>query len=260
MPVKVKSVRLGKQGYEHDARTLMLTHFVLPEIRVPVVHDFDKGRRPLPLRMMGNDQWGDCVIVGEANQIFRLERVEQRRTIKLLDEHVIERYKKLTGAQNPGDPNDTGLVVLESMRNWRNEGFQVGNRTYTIAAYGELEPQDEKQLRMAAYVFHGIHFGFWLPVAAQRMGNVWDYNGQTGPEWKPGSWGGHLVFGKAYDQDSFEVITWGQKVRVTNAFIERYCDEAWAVVDNFNSWKVKQTIDVESLRKRLSEISSKVDG
>lgn len=251
--------RLGKEAYEHDARTLMLSSFVLPEIHVPVKHDFDKGRRPIPIRMMGNDVWGNCVVVGEANHVLRLERVEQRRTIKLTDADVINRYKSMTGAQSPNDANDSGLVVLQAMRNWKNEGFKIGNRTYSISAYGELEPHDQKQLRMACYVFHGVHFGFWLPSAAQHMGKVWDYNGQTGPEWKPGSWGGHLVYGKAFDQESFEVITWGEKVKVTNAFIERYCDEAWAAVDNFDSWRTKQTVDVAALRKKLSEITTRVD-
>lgn len=253
--------RLGKQAHEHDERTLMLARFVLPEIRIPGKHDFDKGRAPIPVRMWGNDEWGDCVIAGQANHILRNERVEQRRTVKLHDSHVIERYKLLSGSQSPGDSRDNGLVVLYAMRDWRNNGFAVGNRNYLIAAYGELEPRDRNQLRQACYLLHGVHFGFWLPRAAQAMTDqgYWDYQGQSGPDWSPGGWGGHLVYGKKYDAESFHVLTWGREIKVSNAFIERYCDEAWATVDNFNSWKVKQTIDVNLLMQHLRNIGARVD-
>jgi hypothetical protein len=248
-------VRLGKQGYVHDDLTLMLARFVLSEIRVPTQFDFDKGRAAFPMRMWGND-------------LLRLERVEQRRTIALYDEDCVAEYKRLTGSQQPEDANDTGLVVLDAMRDWRNNGMETDGRkgvrsarNYTIAAYGELEPQDHQQLKMAIYAMHGIHMGFWLPVAAQRMtsGGMWDYNGEAGGEWQPGSWGGHLVFSKAYDKTGVEILTWGQKVKVTWNFIDKYCDEAWAVVDSFDTWRTKQTIDVGALIKKLTEISSRVN-
>lgn len=247
--------RLGKDPHKHDARTLMLARFVLPEIHVPQSYDFDKGKTPLPLVPWGNDVWGDCVIAGEANHLLRLERIEQRRTVKLTTEIVVDRYKLLTGAKTPSDNNDTGLVVLDAMRDWRANGFQVSNRNYKIVAYGELEPNDRTQLRMASYVLHGIHFGFWLPNAAQRMNKVWDWNGEVGAEWQPGSWGGHLVFSKKFNPDGHEILSWGEKIFVTNAFIERYCDEAWAVVDSLDNWRVKQTIDVPALIASLHQIS-----
>jgi hypothetical protein len=259
--IDVINFRLGKQDYQHDDRTLLMARFIQPDIRVPAKSDFDKNRTPIPVRMWGNDAWGDCVIAGEANQLLRLERIEQRRTLMLSDQEVIDRYKLLTGSASPGDAYDNGLVILEAMRNWRSSGFTVGNRTYTIAAYGELEPNNRAQLRMASYALHGIHLGISLPLAAQRMTHegVWHYEGQTTPEFQPGSWGGHLVYSKAYDPDSLEILTWGRKVKVTNEFIEKYADEAWAVVDNFDSWRIKQTVDVTALQHTLSQITSKVD-
>lgn len=254
-------MRLGKGEYQHDERTARMAAYMVPEIRIPAKHDFDKGRAPIPVRMWGNDQWGDCVIAGEANHILRNERVEQRRTVKLFDEHVVDRYKLMTGSQSPGDAKDEGLVVLRAMRDWRGSGFMVGNRNYSICAFGELEPSDEQQLRKAIYLLNGIHMGFWLPQAAQAMTDqgFWDYQGQSGSEWSPGSWGGHLVYAKKYEPGSISVLTWGREVKVSDAFVEKYCDEAWAVVDNFNSWKIKQTIDVEKLKKHLRDIGAKVD-
>lgn len=255
------NVRLGKQDHVHDDRTLMLANFILPDTHVPTSYDFDKGKREIPVRMWGNDDWGDCVIAGQANQLLRLERIEQRRTIPLGDQDAIDRYKALTGSQAPGDANDNGLVVLDALRNWHHSGWISGSHNYTIDAYGELEPNDPLQLRMGVYLLHGVHFGFSLPDAAKVMtrNGVWDYNGETGPEWEPGSWGGHLVFSKAYTKRGCKVLTWGEEVLVTDNFIKRYADEAWSVVDSLDAWKSKQTIDVPALTKKLREITSKVN-
>lgn len=253
--------KLGKQEYKHDVRTLAMARFLLPEIFVPKTYDFDKNRAQFPVSAWGNNDWGNCVIAGEANQLLRLERVEQRRTITLRPQDVVERYKTMTGARSPGDNNDTGLVILDAMRNWKNSGWVINNRNYKIEAYGELEPNDPQQLRMAIYGLRGIHLGFWLPSAAQEMTRrgVWDYTGESGPEWEPGSWGGHLVYSKAFVRGSLEILTWGMKVRVTDDFISKYSDEAWAVVDALDSWRVKQTVNVSALVQELQQISGHVN-
>lgn len=250
-------VKLGKQAHKYDARTLALSKFVLPDIHVPQKYDFDHDKRPIPVETWGNTEWGNCVICGEANHILRMERVEQRRTVPLTEEIVVDRYKSLSGAKKPGDENDGGLVVLDAMHDWRHNGWVVNKRNYTIAAYGELDPAYPEQLRMACYVLHGIHFGFWLPIATQQMGKTWDYNGESGTDWQPGSWGGHLVYSKAFDENGFQVLSWGEEFHVTNNFIGKYCDEAWGVVDSFDSWRTRQTIDIAALIAKLRQISSK---
>ncbi len=236
---------------------------------LPTQHDFDKGRARFPLHVWGNDQWGDCVIVGQAHHLQRMERIEQRRTLPITETDVVERYKTLSGAQNPGDGSDQGLVVLDSLKAWRGGwalDFSKSDppRDYRLAAYGELEPSDDWQLKAAIFYLHGIQFGFWLPQSAQAQTNganpVWDVVPGNGPETQPGSWGGHLVYGKAYFSDgSFEILTWGMKVRVTPDFIRRYCDEAWAVVDDFDTWRNRSEVDVEGMKNRLREIGARVE-
>jgi hypothetical protein len=46
----------------------------------------------------------------------------------------------------------------------------------------------------------------------------------------PGSWGGHAVYLVAYDQDTLTCITWGQLKKMTWAWFEKYCSEAYALV------------------------------
>src|SRR6059036_52839 len=95
--------RLGKQEYMHSPLTLRLARYILPDIHVPEIYDFDKTRKPFPFRVWGNDAWGDCVIGGRANHLLRLERVEQRRTIPLFDHDAVSLYQQMTGSQAPED-------------------------------------------------------------------------------------------------------------------------------------------------------------
>lgn len=256
-------VKLGKAPYQHDERTLRLAKYLSDEVTVPSSYDFDKGRSAIPDHMWGNDQFGDCVIAGEANEIMRLERVETWSTPHLTDTDAINRYKHLTGCKEPGDPNDTGLVILDANRDWRNNGFQIAynNRNYKIAAYGELDPADHAMTRRAIFLLHGTQWGFALPLAAQEMTNQgkWDYNGQTGTQWKPGSWGGHCVYAKKFTPDSIFVKTWGMEIEVTNAFVDHFADEAWGVVDNLDQWRKTHHFNVDALLADLKGITTKVD-
>lgn len=250
--------RLGKKPYVPDERTLQMATFVRADISAPPSFSVDQHRKPFPNRMWGNDTYGDCVFAGRANQQLRLERIEQRKTIPLKDDDVINLYKRLTGCVSPGDAHDEGFVILYAMRQWKNEGWKIGARGYTIHAYGELSPQNHDQLRMGCYALAGIQFGFNLPWA-MRGKKEWVYNGETGGEWEPGSWGGHCVYGLGYGASGFIVKTWGMDVKVNWDFIDKYADEAWAVVDMADSWRVKQTIDVEKLDAQLHSISPSVD-
>lgn len=260
--IEIGKVRLGKQDYKHDVRTLALAPFIAVPY-FPPVWVFDAGRAAFPNDLWGNDAYGDCVVASRANAQLRLERMEQRRTIPIAANDVIELYKKMTGCKEPEDENDTGLVMLDAMRQWRKEGWSMAAnkaRVYKIAAFGEVDPMNNQELRAATYLLGGVHYGFSLPRVAQSMieNKVWDYNGETGPEWQPGSWGGHAVYGFGYDNQAHVIKTWGMNVRVTNAFMRKYCDEAWAVVDSFDSWRTKQTIDVVKLVEKLRSVASHV--
>jgi hypothetical protein len=250
-------VRLGKKPYKHDSRTLSITEFVSPDIVTPAKFDFDKGRAEFPLTLLGNEKWQSSVIVSEANQLVRLARIEERRTLEISSRVVTNRYKKLSGSRVAGDQLDAGISVLDSMKDWRTgEGWKIGDYTHRIFAFGELDPQDFDLLRRGIFALHGIHLGFWLPKAVLFMESYWDYNGEKGDDWKPGSWGGQLAYAKAYGLTGIEILAWGQKFRVSDNFIDRYCDEAWAVIDSLEYWRVKQIIDVERLSLALEQAAA----
>lgn len=248
--------KLGKQDHKHDDKTLMMANFMEVPV-VPTKFDLEKNRAPFPVHIWGNNEYGDCVIAAEANALLRMERIETRRTVKAQDADAIKRYKHLTGCNNPGDSNDTGLVILDSMSDWRNNGFPVGAHTFQIAAYGELDPLEHDQLRAGIYLLHGIHFGFALPISAQQQTEQGFWDVTLGVDSAPGSWGGHCVYADKYDEDNIYVWTWGREIRVSNAFVRKYADEAWAVVDNLDKWRKNDHLDVPGLEKALHDIGAK---
>jgi hypothetical protein len=252
--------KLGKQDHKHDDRTLMMANFIEVPV-LPASFDFDRHRAKFPVEMWGNDEFGDCVIAAESNALLRMERVEQRRTVKLSDADAITRYKGLTGCQSPGDENDTGLVMLDTMSDWHHNGYdrtaEKPEHSFTIAAYGELDPADDHQLRGAIYLLGGIHFGFALPISAQAQTDKGYWDVVSGPESQAGSWGGHCVYAKRYDADNIYVLTWGMEIRVTNAFIKKYCDEVWVVVDDLDRWRATDHLDVQALIAKLHDIGAR---
>lgn len=251
-------VKLGKLEYVHDPKSLKMATFFQADISVPPSFDVYANRAPFPHLLFGNDAYGDCVIAGRANMQLVLERIEQRRTIGITDQDAIKEYKAVTGCVSPGDSKDTGLVMLYANRRWRNHGWQAAGRNYKIYAYGELTPTNHQQLKEACYLLSGIQFGFALPLGV-RGKSAWVYNGETGPEWEPGSWGGHCVYGHGYNANGMTVRTWGEDVPVNWEFIDRFCDEAWAVVDSADPWRIQKTIDVQKLQAELRNIGAAVN-
>lgn len=247
-------MKLGKLAHKYDSRTVMLAEFLADDIRVPAHFDFDTGKAPFGSFPWGNRVWRNCVVVAEAHQLLRNVRITQRRTLKVTASTCIMRYKRLSGARFPGDQQDTGLAVLDAMKNWHSQGFHISNMDFKIDAYGELDPQDGNQLRNASYALNGIHLGFWLPRSVRQMNEIWDFQGESGSLWKPGSYGGHLAYSKSFTPDGHEILSNGKPIFVTNRFIAHYCDEAWAVVDDFTSLRIEQVLDTQSLFQKLVHV------
>lgn len=253
-------VALGKKDYRYDRRTIALGSHLQPDEPIPAEFDYDKGKKPFPCDVWGNDENGDCVFVSEANGLVRLERAETRRTIPVDTNVVLGKYRALTGSKRAGDANDEGYVILDALKDWRNAGWQVGKKDYKIAAYGELDKNNSSELRKAIYLLGGVYTGFALPAYVQSLvasgESVWDVPtpNDDRAENQPGSWGGHAMFGKKYDTGGIYFVTWGNEVYLTNAFIARYCDEAWAVVDALDLHS--HWLDVAALEQVLRGIGA----
>ena len=67
----------------------------------------------------------------------------------------------------------------------------------------------------------------------------------VGPSGKPNSWGGVLAPG--YTRAGPVCVTWGQKQQMTWAVFDKYCDEAYAIIDAIDTPKKKKALDAKAL-------------
>ncbi len=101
------------------------------------------------------------------------------------------------------------LDVLNFMRH-TGLGYEKDGSTHTIGAYAKVPHQDEKTLKLAAWMFGGLYVGAWLPQSAaeqMRAKQTWDV--VQDPSSEPGSWGGHAMHTVAYSPSAITFATWG---------------------------------------------------
>jgi hypothetical protein len=228
-----KIFKLGKASAKRDKRNFKFAALLqAAPPALPSSYDFDNTHTGIPTPMFGNDVHGDCVMAGRAHQTLRFEDIEQGSVLMITDKDVLKEYFKETGGP------DTGLVVLDSLNEWRHKGWKVGKRTYKIQAYAEVSFTNHNQVRQAIFADVGMGLGVQLPKSAQKQiqtGQPWDVT--SGPDAAPGSWGGHYVYVPGYTPSGPVCVTWGRKQQMTWAWLDKYCDEAYAIFDAKDGFK-----------------------
>lgn len=241
--------KLGKAPAKRDKRNLKLAALLTTLPPIPPVYDFDVTHPGIPTPMFANDVHGDCVIAGRAHQTLRFEDIEQGSLITITDKDVLKEYLKESGGA------DSGLVVLNSLNQWRKTGWRAGGKTYTIAAFAEINPRDHDNVTAAIYLLTGAGTGLSLPKSAQKQiqtGQPWDV--VAGPLGQNNSWGGHYVYLCGYNTTGPVCVTWGRKQQMTWAFFDAYADEAYGIVDNLDKWRKTPGINVSQLQTYLNSL------
>jgi len=244
-----KLFKLGKAPARSDARNLMFAAILKAAPPLPAEFDFDLKHTGIPLPVFANNTLGCCVISGRAHQTLRFEDLEQGTVLTITDDEVKDEYFKETGGA------DSGLVVLDSLKSWRTDGWVAATQLLKLKAFAQLDPKNHMQIKRAIFLDVGVGIGLMLPKSADKQmqaGKPWDVT--SGPSAKPNSWGGHYVFCPGYTKRGPVCVTWGQKQQMTWAFLDKYCDEAYALFDDVNTAKLKAAIDVERLNSFLSEL------
>jgi hypothetical protein len=240
---------LGKQRARRDPRNLRLASVLRKRLTVPAEYDFDLGHPGIPLPMFANDRLGDCVIAGRAHQTLRFEMVERGQLIAISDDEVAGEYLEQSGGA------DNGLIVLDSLKDWRKDGWTAGGQRLRIQAFAEVDPRDHDEVRSCIYSDVGLGIGLSLPRTAQMQidaGKPWEV--VSGPGSAPGSWGGHYVYLSGYTDMGPTCVTWGRKQRLSWAFLDRYCDEAYAIFDALDTAKLKRLVRTDEIREFLAAL------
>ena len=147
------------------------------------------------------------------------------------------------------------------------------------------------EVATAIWLFGGAYIGVELPVRAQDQ-DVWDVAANPELDDEPGSWGGHAVHlvGYEFEDPQFGVIssglsaktqaprvgapgatspnpcagsltciTWGQPKKMTWAWFEKYCSEAYALISKDwieTSGLAPSGFDLEALENDLKMVVS----
>ena len=256
--------KLGKLQPKIDNRTLKMAMLFKDRAIPPTPEKFDVDADGLSTTignpMFGNDKWGDCVMAARAHMTRRFEYFEQRKRLPITDAEVLNEYWKEEGSTAGGcltsllhKKPDNGLVILNSLNAWR-KGWTAANNKYNIYAFSAINWLNHDEIYAAIAFLRGACIGVALPISAQKQ-DVWDVDNSTNGQ--PGSWGGHCVYLKAYDKTTglITCVTWGDIKQMTQAFANRYLDEAYAVVDDRDKFVPNSPVDVPTLDNILKEIT-----
>ncbi len=142
-------IKFGKAPAKRDPRNLKLSA-ILRAIPLPSEYDFDVKHNGVPTPMFGNDEYGDCVMAGRAHQTLRFERAEQGVLISITDKDVLREYLKETGGE------DSGLVVLDSLKLWRKRGWSAAKQRFKIKAFAQITQTNRQEVKRAVFIDVGL--------------------------------------------------------------------------------------------------------
>lgn len=279
--INVESKRLGKRPRLGDHRTLRLAQFLSLD-KIPATFNMWRGRAPFRPRTYGNDREGCCTKASQAHAASRFERLETGATIAISDEEVHRVYREGC-VRHYGDDRDLGMYEIDALSDFRDADTTFRDsrgHAITIDAFTAINPQhaDEVRAAIATSGKWGIKLCLNLPAAWSGIEppRVWDAPTAAlrgGPEWAPGSWGGHSMFADAYDRVGVRLVhTWYEGGDDRNAWpldeqwltwagLAAYCDEAYWLLQSIDAWRQKPAaeqgaIDVAGIRKAVNKVSS----
>jgi hypothetical protein len=215
------AMHLGKRAPVVDPHVPHLFQHMMAVQPSPAV-DWTKAVDSWP--MLANDQVGDCTCAAVYHMI-QCWTANNSSSWKPTDAETLDLYSKVSNYPK----QDTGACEMDVLKYWAKTGVP-GDNTVDQVSFCHLFQQNLDEIRLSIEWFGGSYLGFALPLAAQTQ-DVWDVtgDGKTGAA-APGSWGGHAVCAVAYEPDGFTIVTWGALKKVTNAFMQAYCEEAYGVV------------------------------
>jgi hypothetical protein len=180
--------------------------------------------------LYSNDRFGVCGPTAIANDRRHVTAKLVGQMAAPSQEDVFDLYRR---SGNPGfnpdlpwdhpDQQDNGVVMQEMLDALLRDG--IGG--VKPLAFARVDVDNDAELRAAIAIFGGLAMGVTLRTVQdqQLAAGVWDY--AESPEW-----GGHAVLAGAYEAapDGVDIITWGQRVRMTREFIAEQLGEAWVVI------------------------------
>lgn len=211
--------------------------------------------------MMLNDQLGCCTIAAAYHLMQVWSARGRSQVLTEPDDKVLEAYREFAG-YNGTPATDNGAVEQDILCRWLTTGVPIREGTAKDPApgrsrllfYGEIDVRNVMDVCRAIYDCGGVYIGFNVPdwlMSEPTLPSVWD-----GAHPTRGVVGGHAVCLVGYDEDenTFDVVSWGQLYKMKFDFFGRYVDEAYALAHPWWIDAIGRTplnLSVEELRAQM---------
>lgn len=171
-----------------------------------------------------NDRLGDCTCAAVGHVVEAESEYGQGSTQTITDNDVETAYEAVSGYNPTTGAHDDGCVMQDVLSYWRKTGIGGHN----ILAFAEVDHTNQDELRAAMNTFGSLYIGINFPGSAMDQfnnGQPWDVVKGSSIE------GGHCIHGGAYQVgNNWKVVTWGAVQEMTQAFWDKYVEEAWIVI------------------------------
>jgi hypothetical protein len=241
--IEDRRYHLGRVPSQPDHRTFQLAEFLRPDRITPPDHA-DWSTPVTEWGMMGNNLYGNCVIVTAAHELLTWNANESHNTQRITDDAVID-LSRTMGALD-------GYQIINRLKYWRTNEMWA-NPLWAFAGY---EPADRTAHETAIHVLGAADIGLAMPAAWQGQ-PLWSTG--IGPRFRKASWGYHSVPLVAYDTTTVTCVTWGRLQRITWPALLEYCDEAWGLINPAwitNQGHAPNTLDLPAIHAALVAIGS----
>lgn len=252
MPIIIPNKKLGKRPAVVDTR---VPHFSVVQPRLikppPTANWYAAVGN---WQMYANDVLGNCVFAAIFHAVKQF-CAYAGTPFNATDAEVITAY--MTQGYVQGDPStDNGSLVLGPtgvLPYWLANGFVMDGKLNKLTAFLQLVSQNPEHWKQAVFTYGGIMVGFSLPeyiMGPVETPYVWDVLPGKG---RAVIAGGHEVWMNGYltvvSEDLYEFESWGERFRMTKAFMLKYVDEVAVLFD-------KASINTRGVDARgLSEVT-----
>lgn len=203
--------------------------------------------------MLGNDQYGNCVVVAELHGIGAWSANEPGgKEVVATTQEAVAQYKAICG------PGDNGCYIPRVLDHFRDNGLVANGKRRKIDGYVRVNPRDQLLVKIALHLFGGLHLGINWP-------RDWMSDARPGGVLRPTTSpiiGGHAVRAVGYDDTGLMISTWGILCHLSWEALSdpRFVDENYAALgddwyDEMGATAAGAGVNVTKLRDDLRVIA-----
>jgi hypothetical protein len=251
MPM-IAGMKLGRNPKKFNAKTLMLSKYLLPDLPEPPAKVYREWKVPASAwGMYGNNVCGDCTLAAKAHILMMMTAHTAGAMFVPDPADIIAAYSAISGYNPATGANDNGCAMTDVLDYFQTTGI-AGHKILGWAAI------DSASMHQGIYIFGVVDVGVNLPNSAlnqTQAGQSWDVVPDDG-----GIAGGHDVPYFGYGGSGATCVTWGATQPSTNAWDEKYIEESYVILTqdwlNNASGLAPNTLNLDALTADLAAIKA----